>query len=151
VIKVTIDFPLPDSDCLGEFPGSQLMFAQKIDDPLTNGPRLIQIRVLAHAMISGLNVSYYSTSLIMKNSMAPEYKSLSPVTNRFPISAPHAARSADFPLFPAIISPVNAPMIVPRIIPQGGKKKMPIIRPAIEPQRPAFEAPYHLAAPAGRM
>lgn len=41
---------------------------------------------------------------------------------------------------PAISSPNTAPTNNPKIIPQGGKKKTPIIIPIIDPQIPYFEA-----------
>ena len=46
--KVGIDLLFLDSDRLGEIPGVHLIFAQKIDDPLANGPFPILMLTLRH-------------------------------------------------------------------------------------------------------
>lgn len=61
-----------------------------------------------------------------------------------------AFNASEFDL-PASSSPVIAPIIIPKIIPNGGKKIIPMIIPANDPQTPYFETPNAFEPMEGRM
>src|SRR5690606_16209454 len=69
--------------------------------------------------------------------------SFSKVPKRNPINDPRAARRAWPDWLLAIISPANAPIKGPTMIPQGGKN-IPAIRPMVHPQIPYLLPPNFL-------
>lgn len=58
---------------------------------------------------------------------------------------PPALNASDSDL-PAINSPATAPIIIPAIIPAGGKKNIPKTIPAKEPHTPEREIPKYFPA-----
>ncbi len=71
----------------------------------------------------------------------PEAINLSKVPNKKPINEPKADLKAISEFFPWRSSPIKAPRNGPIIIPKGGNKNNPNIRPIVLPQTPCFEPP----------
>ena len=96
-----------------------------------------------------INTSGTKSSLKKYHVIIPEVINFNNVPARNPINEPKPDFRASPESFPEVSSPTTAPTNGPTIMPNGGKKNNPIIRPMILPQTPRLLPPNFFVPQAG--